>query len=147
MKDYIGMSTDEIADLFSKGCTVNLTGSDLVLIFRSIQYFVEKAPRTEKGLKLERRMLDEVVNPLEDKVLMALKDMRNILIEDLELSRRTENCLHYRNVYTIGQLVNLTEKELWETRNVGKKVMSEIKDKLAELGLSLKVFPDTLEDK
>ena len=79
MKDYIGMSTDEITDLFSKGCTVNLTGSDLVLIFRSIQYFVEDAPRTKKGLELKRRILDEVVNPLEDKVLKALKAMRNNL--------------------------------------------------------------------
>lgn len=72
-------------------------------------------------------------------------------IETLGLSRRAITCLrlsHHtdRSIYTIGQLVNLTEEQLWRRRNVGKKTLHEIKTKLAELGLSLKEFPDTLEE-
>jgi len=81
MKDYIKMTTESAADLFSKGCEVNLNGSELILIFQSIQYLLENAPQTKEGQELKRRLLDEVVNPLEDKILKALKDPKNTLEE------------------------------------------------------------------
>jgi DNA-directed RNA polymerase subunit alpha len=58
-------------------------------------------------------------------------------VEELELSVRSSNCLRNINVKTIGDLTHLTEEEISRTKNFGKKSLQEIKDKLAEYGLSL----------
>ncbi len=59
------------------------------------------------------------------------------LVEDLELSVRSSNCLKNGNIRTIGELIGKTEDELSKVRNFGKKSLSEIKDKLKDWGLSL----------
>lgn len=59
-------------------------------------------------------------------------------IEDLELSVRSYNCLKREGVNTVQQLVNISESDLMKIRNFGAKSIEEVKDKLAELGLSLK---------
>jgi len=76
MKDYIKMTTESAVDLFSKGCEVNLNGSELILIFRSIQYFLEDAPQTKKGRELKAQLLT-IVDALEEKVMSALKGTKN----------------------------------------------------------------------
>ncbi len=58
-------------------------------------------------------------------------------IDFLELTVRSSNCLKSMNIFLIGDLVQLTEKELLKTPNLGKKSLNEIKDVLAEQGLSL----------
>lgn len=59
-------------------------------------------------------------------------------VEHLELSYRAENCLKNANVYTIGELVLWTAKDLLKVKNCGKKSVREIRDELARLGLHLK---------
>ncbi|MCL5292239.1 MAG: DNA-directed RNA polymerase subunit alpha [Actinobacteria bacterium] len=59
-------------------------------------------------------------------------------IEDLELSVRSYNCLKRENVNTLSELVERTEADLMQIRNFGAKSIEEVKEKLAELGLSLK---------
>ncbi|MDO8683626.1 MAG: DNA-directed RNA polymerase subunit alpha [Armatimonadota bacterium] len=59
-------------------------------------------------------------------------------IEELDFSVRTYNCLKKADVLTIGELVQLTEADLMNVRNFGKKSLNEVKDKLAQLGLSLR---------
>jgi len=58
-------------------------------------------------------------------------------IDDLELTVRSANCLKAENIYYIGDLIQRTEVELLKTPNLGKKSLTEIKDVLAQQGLSL----------
>lgn len=68
------------------------------------------------------------------------KDINPILLkhaEELNLTARSSNCLKAVNIRLIGELVQKTENELLKAPNFGKKSLTEIKDKLSELGLSL----------
>jgi DNA-directed RNA polymerase subunit alpha len=58
-------------------------------------------------------------------------------VEELELSVRSYNCLKNADIRTIGDLVVKTEAEMLKTKNFGRKSLNEIKDILAEMGLSL----------
>jgi DNA-directed RNA polymerase subunit alpha len=58
-------------------------------------------------------------------------------VDDLELTVRSANCLKAENIHFIGDLVQKTEVELLKTPNLGKKSLTEIKDVLAQHGLSL----------
>lgn len=59
-------------------------------------------------------------------------------IEVLELSVRPYNCLKRNGIHTLEQLLECTEEDLMNLRNFGQKSMEEIKQKLAEMNLSLK---------
>ncbi len=63
-------------------------------------------------------------------------------VDDLELTVRSANCLKAENIYYIGDLIQRTEVELLKTPNLGKKSLTEIKDVLANRGLSLGVKLD-----
>jgi DNA-directed RNA polymerase subunit alpha len=56
----------------------------------------------------------------------------------LELSVRSSNCLKRAGINTVDELVSKTEDDLMKVRNLGKKSLQEIKDKLDELELELK---------
>ena len=58
-------------------------------------------------------------------------------VEELELSVRSYNCLKSENIKTIADLVQKTDHEMLKTRNFGRKSLNEIKEILAEMGLSL----------
>lgn len=58
-------------------------------------------------------------------------------VDDLELTVRSANCLKAENIYYIGDLIQRTEVELLKTPNLGKKSLTEIKDVLAQQGLTL----------
>lgn len=58
-------------------------------------------------------------------------------IDELELSVRSSNCLKNANIKYIWELVQKTEAEMLETKNFGRKSLNEIKEILAEMGLSL----------
>ena len=58
-------------------------------------------------------------------------------VDELELTVRSANCLKAESIYYIGDLVLRSEVELMKTPNLGKKSLTEIKDMLAQRGLSL----------
>jgi DNA-directed RNA polymerase subunit alpha len=58
-------------------------------------------------------------------------------VDELELSVRSANCLQQANIRSIGDLVQKTEAEMLKTKNFGRKSLKEIKEILAEMGLSL----------
>ena len=62
----------------------------------------------------------------------------SIPIEDLDLSVRSYNCLKREGINTVSELVALSETQLMNIRNFGQKSVDEVKDKLVEMGLSLK---------
>ena len=57
-------------------------------------------------------------------------------VDELELSVRSANCLQNANINYIGELVQKTESEMLKTKNFGRKSLKEIKEILAEMGLS-----------
>ncbi|MGE5483005.1 MAG: DNA-directed RNA polymerase subunit alpha [Bacteroidota bacterium] len=59
-------------------------------------------------------------------------------IEELDLSVRSYNCLKRAGIDTIGELVRKTEDDMMKVRNMGKKSLQEVKEKLAKLGLALR---------
>ena len=58
-------------------------------------------------------------------------------VDELELSVRSSNCLKNADIRYIGELVQKTEAEMLKTKNFGRKSLNEIKEILAEMGLSL----------
>ncbi len=58
-------------------------------------------------------------------------------VEELELSVRSANCLQNANIHLIGELVQRSESEMLKTKNFGRKSLKEIKEILADMGLSL----------
>jgi DNA-directed RNA polymerase subunit alpha len=58
-------------------------------------------------------------------------------VDELELSVRSYNCLKNAGIRNLGELVQKTEAEMLKTKNFGRKSLNEIKDILAEMGLSL----------
>lgn len=59
-------------------------------------------------------------------------------IESLDLSVRSYNCLKREGINTVSELVALSEHQLMNIRNFGQKSVDEVRDKLVEMGLSLK---------
>jgi DNA-directed RNA polymerase subunit alpha len=66
-------------------------------------------------------------------------------VEELELSVRSANCLQNANIHLIGELVQKTEAEMLKTKNFGRKSLKEIKEILADMGLSLGLKIDSWE--
>ncbi|MBU4205166.1 DNA-directed RNA polymerase subunit alpha [Patescibacteria group bacterium] len=69
----------------------------------------------------------------EDKELL---DKLNLLVSELELSVRSNNCLRDARIKTIGDMVRKTEQDMLQYRNFGKKSLTEIKEILKGMGLS-----------
>lgn len=59
-------------------------------------------------------------------------------IEDLDFSVRAYNCLKRDGIHTIQDLVNRSESDMMKIRNLGKKSLKEVLDKIRELGLVLR---------
>ena len=78
-----------------------------------------------------------------------LRKLLNMSVNEIELSVRAANCLNNANISTVGELASKTEADMLKYRNFGKKSLTEIKDKLKELGLCLgyKFDADLLESK
>jgi DNA-directed RNA polymerase subunit alpha len=83
---------------------------------------------------------DEAEEPAEEvKPIEEQKLNENLFrsVDELELSVRSANCLQNANIKTIGDLVQKTEAEMLKTKNFGRKSLKEIKEILAEMGLTL----------
>ncbi|ALB28249.1 MULTISPECIES: DNA-directed RNA polymerase subunit alpha [Companilactobacillus] len=59
-------------------------------------------------------------------------------IEELDLSVRSYNCLKRAGINTVQELTEKSEADMMRVRNLGRKSLVEVKEKLADLGLSLK---------
>ncbi|NLY08355.1 MAG: DNA-directed RNA polymerase subunit alpha [Tissierellia bacterium] len=59
-------------------------------------------------------------------------------VEELDLSVRSYNCLKRAGINTVEELTQKTEDDMMKVRNLGKKSLEEVQNKLAELGLILK---------
>ncbi len=67
-------------------------------------------------------------------------------IEDLDLSVRSYNCLKRAGINTVGELAQKTEEEMMRVRNLGRKSLKEVMQKLRENGFELKHSYDLDDD-
>ncbi|QQY79387.1 DNA-directed RNA polymerase subunit alpha [Keratinibaculum paraultunense] len=85
--------------------------------------------------------LTEHVNDVEIMVEKEEDEKEKVLemtVEELDLSVRSYNCLKRAGINTVEELTQKTAEDMMKVRNLGKKSLEEIQNKLAELGLSLK---------
>ncbi len=79
-----------------------------------------------------------LVAPEEDKKTKILE----MTIEDLDLTVRSYHCLKRANIHTVDDLTKKTEEDMLKVRNLGKKSLVEVINKLESLGLCLKAKED-----
>lgn len=88
--------------------------------------------------------VDEAVNDMESVMKEAQGEVQNkglvMMIEDHDLSVRSYNCLKRAGIQTVEELTQRTEDEMMRVRNLGKKSLKEVKDKLYDLGLNFKSY-------
>ncbi len=75
-----------------------------------------------------------MIEKTEDPKVKALETS----IEDLDFSVRAYNCLKRAGIHTLQDLVNKSENDMMKIRNLGKKSLKEVLDKIRELGLVLR---------
>ena len=90
------------------------------------------------GLGSDVDEMEFMIEKDEDRKVKALE----MTIEDLELSVRSFNCLKRASINTVEELTQRSEGDMMKVRNLGMKSLVEVKNKLAELGLSLKPNDD-----
>lgn len=90
------------------------------------------------GLGSDVDEMEFMIEKDEDRKVKALE----MTIEDLELSVRSFNCLKRASINTVEELTRRSEEDMMKVRNLGMKSLVEVKNKLAELGLSLKPNDD-----
>ena len=88
--------------------------------------------------------LNEHVGTMSNLMKDASGDTRSntqlIMIEDLDLSVRSYNCLKRAGIQTVDELTQRTEDEMMRVRNLGKKSLKEVKEKLQAMGLGFKNY-------
>ena len=107
--------------------------------------------KPEEAMALASKILIEHLNIIAD--LNEIADVTGIMnakqedsklkkletpIDDLDFSVRAYNCLKRANVNTLGDLTEKTELEMMKIRNLGKKSLKEVIDKVKEMGLNFK---------
>ena len=116
-----------------------------------LNVWTKGSTKPEEAIALASRILIEHFSILTD--LSNIADMTGMMIEktedpkvkalettieDLDFSVRAYNCLKRANIHTLQDLVNMTEGDMMKIRNLGKKSLKEVHDKIRELGLSLR---------
>ena len=107
--------------------------------------------KAEEAIALASRILIEHLNILAD--LNEIADITGIMaekeedpkvkaletsIDDMEFSVRAYNCLKRSGINTMQDLVNRKESDMMKIRNLGKKSLKEVLDKVREMGLSFR---------
>ena len=102
----------------------------------------EEAMALAGKILIEHFMVITDLNEIADKTgIMAEKKVDTITktletpIEEIEFSVRAYNCLKRANINTMQDLIDMSENEVAKIRNLGKKSLKEVLDKVAEMGL------------
>ena len=78
-------------------------------------------------------------NIMDETVVEEHDKYQDMSIEELDLSDRSYNCLKRANIQTVQELTAKTEDDMMKVKNLGKKSLKEIKEKLKSCGLSFKI--------
>ena len=96
------------------------------VLVEHLNMFVEL---TDEAINME--VMSEVQQDTGNKVL-------DMTIEELDLSVRSYNCLKRAGIQTVQELASKSEDDMIKVRNLGKKSLKEVKEKLLELGLGFR---------
>lgn len=86
----------------------------------------------------------KLVDNMADREILISQDNESqakiyeMVIEDLDLSVRSYNCLRRAGINTVKDLIEKTEDDMLKVRNLGKKSLEEVMKKIEDLGLKLK---------
>ena len=128
----VGQSTDYdklTLDVYTNG---TITPEEAVSIAAKIlsEHLGLLVDLSEKGAGIEILSPDVAVDPN--------VQVDGMSIEDLELSVRSFNCLKRAGINTVEELCNKTSDEMMKVRNLGKKSLDEVLEKLKEIGYGFK---------
>ena len=105
----------------------------------------------EEAMALSAKILIEQLNIVAD--LNAISDVTGIIaekkvdqitktletpIEEIEFSVRAYNCLKRAGIHTMQDLIDKREVDVTKIRNLGKKSLKEVLDKVKEMGLKFR---------
>ena len=90
-----------------------------------------------EAISLAAKILVEHLNMFVELTDIAM-NMEDMTIEELDLSVRSYNCLKRAGIQTVQDLASKSEDDMIKVRNLGKKSLKEVKEKLIELGLGFK---------
>jgi len=91
-----------------------------------------------KTVKTEKKEKEKEEKPVRKEAIKEEYDITKTKIEDLRLSKRTQNILLNNHIKTVAGLLRLNERELLNLEEIGKKALKEIRKALGKLGLILK---------
>ena len=103
------------------------------------------------GAKIMKEHLDLFINltqHIDNVEIMVEKEedkkekVLEMTIEELDLSVRSYNCLKRAGINSVQELTQKSEEDMMKVRNLGKKSLEEVQQKLAELGLGLRPSDD-----
>lgn len=122
--------------------TLNIETDGSVEIRDAISYAVELLkyhldPFLEIGNKMESLRGDLEEEEEEEEGQEQGEDIMNLKIEELDLTVRSFNCLKKAGIEEVGQLARLSLNELLKIKNLGRKSLDEILEKMKELGFDL----------
>jgi hypothetical protein len=114
-------------------------------LFDWLRPYAEAAPENSRIAMLKAYVLglEERLNRHEPSDLYVGELSLEVLdrrCEDLDMSVRTAYCLQNARIEQIGQLIQLTESQLLQSKNFGRKSLNEVKELLSEFGLRLGII-------
>ena len=108
------------------------TGKEIVSLAAKL---MEEYIKQFSGLAENINDMDILISPEEDKQSKVLE----MSIEDMDLSVRSFNCLKRAGIHTVEDLIKRTEDDMLKVRNLGRKSLDEVKNKLVSYGFGLKI--------
>lgn len=121
----------------------------------TLEIWTDGSIKPEEGVSIGAKIMQEHLNlfiELTDSIdmveIMVEKEedqkekVLEMTIEELELSVRSFNCLKRAGINTVEELTHKSEEDMMKVRNLGKKSLDEVINKLEELGLGLKPSDD-----
>ncbi|MDE5415787.1 MULTISPECIES: DNA-directed RNA polymerase subunit alpha [Alkalihalobacterium] len=117
----------------------------------TLDVWTDGSIRPEEAVSLGAKILTEHLNifvgltdQAQNAEIMVEKEedqkekVLEMTIEELDLSVRSYNCLKRAGINTVQELTHKTEEDMMKVRNLGRKSLEEVQEKLAELGLGLR---------
>ncbi|MDR9786749.1 MAG: DNA-directed RNA polymerase subunit alpha [Peptococcaceae bacterium MAG4] len=121
----------------------------------TLEVWTDGSIRPDEATSLSAKILNDhlrlfigLTESLSDVEIMVEKEeeqkdkILEMTIEELDLSVRSYNCLKRAGINTVEELIQRNEEDMMKIRNLGKKSLEEVVNKLAELGLSLRKDED-----
>lgn len=117
----------------------------------TLEVWTDGSIRPEEAVSLGAKIMTEhlmlfvsLTDEAKDAEIMVEKEedkkekVLEMTIEELDLSVRSYNCLKRAGINTVQELIAKTEEDMMKVRNLGRKSLEEVQEKLAELNLSLR---------